>query len=154
MTKVLVRHVQVSHGKPDDDDYKEVELKPGDPVPSWAEDYMEDEWFEDREDGYVAAGTDLVSTDHTWMATCKAADKIGVEYKKSWSQAQIASAINHFLFAEDVKDRGGEVEYDPAADAALFDDTNAEGNVMAPDNGSKAKAAPAKSESKSGGSNA
>lgn len=155
MAKTLVREVHVVHGSPDDDDYQEADLHVGDKVPAWAEQYMEDEWFEDRGDGAVAGGMDLVTTDHTWLATCKAADKIGVDYKKSWSQAQIAAAINHFLFAEEMRGQGVEdYEYDPTEDAKLFDATNAEGNVMAPDLDAKKSKPADKSGSHTGGSNA
>ena len=136
MAKVLNREVFVTKGTPGEDDYEEATLHPGDKVPGWAEEYMEDEWYTDREDGTGAAGLDLVAVDHTWSETCRAADRAGVEYKKSWSKEQIAAAIMHHLFADEMGafDEDSDYEYDPSQDAKLFDETNADGNVMAPDN--------------------
>jgi len=149
MAKVLRREVtlvddrdedhveKLRRGEPGVQPLPQVVLQPGDEVPSWAEEYIEDSWCEDPMD---AAGSNLYD-DAVYQVVKGVADEREVEYGDDWDASQIAAAVKAAEFREQVAtdldlDEDEEAEaFDEGkqAMADLFNDSNKAGNVNAPD---------------------
>lgn len=177
MTKTLRREVtlldtrdaenlaKLRRGDPTATPLESVTLHPGDEVPSWVDEAdLKDDWFNDPID---AAGSNL-RDDNIYQVVKQVADEEGVEYGADWSSEQIAAAVRLKRQEQLVADELGEEVVDPmsgdttdvreayedgrSAMAALFDDSNASGNVNAPDQAAPAKASRAtKSSGTTGG---
>lgn len=165
MAKVLQREVTITddrdqdhvealtRGDPGVEPLPRLTLHPGDAVPSWAVEYMDESWYEE---GVNAAGTNLYD-DNVYQVVKAVADEKGVEYGEGWDAAQIASAVRYDEQQSAVVESLGDAFDDETesaysdgkqAMAALFDDTNKSGNVNAPD---QAAAKPTRGSRSSGG---
>jgi hypothetical protein len=128
---------KLKRGDPSALPLESMTLHPGDEVPSWAKDQIDESWYDER---YESAGTNLYD-DNVYQVVKRVAEEKGVEVGDDWSADQIAAAIRHHEAHQSLREEYGEddeevqeaVKSDQDTLAALFGDSNKAGNVNAPD---------------------